>query len=348
MMTQSSRARIPLPAFAAGLLLATVMTVPGSAQTRYRVSRAEPFRQESGPQGKELASVNAGVVVTGGDAKDGWVEVVLDGWVWGGSIGRTARDGHNLAITSIRGENLRVVQNGGVIARLLAGFLLDEVSRDGAWVRAKRSGWMQAAALAPVSDTAGPAVASTTPPLPSLDSAPPVVDRSSLDRAVTVRPTPFARTPESEPQGTLGPDTPVRLLARNGEWVRVQTEGWVRESDLRTGSSGVLVGVTGAEMRTRPQEFENKLLLWTLQYLSLNTADELRPEIPAGRQYLLARGPLPEANFVYVSLDAQQLKEAERLQPLAQIVAIVRVRVPKTKYLGNPVVELIEMRVKQP
>ena len=40
MMTQSSRVRIPVPAFAAGLLLATVMTIPGSAQTRYRVAMA--------------------------------------------------------------------------------------------------------------------------------------------------------------------------------------------------------------------------------------------------------------------------------------------------------------------
>jgi hypothetical protein len=268
--------------------------------------------------------------------------------VWGASIGRTARDGHNLTITSIRGENLRVAPNGDVIARLLAGFLLDEVTRDGAWVRAKRSGWMPAAALATVSDTAGPVVARTSPPQ-QLDSAPPPVDRSALDRAVTIRATPFSRTPESEaPEGTLGPDTPVRLLARNGEWVRVQTEGWVKEADLRSGSSGVLIGVTGAELRTRPQDFENKLVQWTLQHLSINTADELRPEIPAGRKYLLARGPLPEANFVYVTLDAPQLREAERLQPLAQIVAIVRVRVAKTKYLGNPIVELIEMRVKQP
>src|SRR5688572_5499499 len=166
MMTQSSRAPRPLPAFALGLLFASIMAVSAPAQTKYRVSRPEPFRQESGPQGKELATVSAGVLVTGTDAKDGWVEVVLDGWVWGASIGRTARDGHNLTITSIRGENLRVAPNGDVIARLLAGFLLDEVARDGAWVRAKRSGWMLAAALVTVSDTAGPVVARTPPPLP--------------------------------------------------------------------------------------------------------------------------------------------------------------------------------------
>lgn len=343
-MQQSSRAQRPLPACLIALLLVTVCVAPGTAQISYRVLRAEPFRQEAGPEGKELATVGAGVRLMGGEARDEWVEVVLDGWVWASSVGRSARDGHDLAITNSRGENLRVKPNGDVIARLLNGFLLDEVTRDGGWVRAKRTGWMAAAAL-------GPSTAEVLATGTAISSAPdsdPPVGHSALDRAVTTRPTPFARTPDTEPQGILGPETPVRLLARNGEWVRVQTEGWVRESDLRVGTSGVLVGVTAAELRARPQDFESKLVQWTLQSLSINVADELRPEIPLGRRYLLARGPLPEANFVYVSLDPQQLKEVERLQPLAQIIAIVRIRVPKTKYLGNPVVELVEMRVKTP
>lgn len=325
------------------LLSVALWTPPAAAQTRYRVSQASAFRQESGSQSKALATVSEGVEVTGGSPRDGWVEVVLDGWVWASSVGRVARDGHNLVISSSRGENLRAGPNGDVIARLLGGFLLDEVSREGAWVRAKRTGWMSADALADVNDQPVAAV----PDVVS-DSAPAVSSRPSLDRAVTTRGTPFARTPESEPSGSLGPDTPVRLLARNGEWVRVQVEGWVRESDVRSGSSGVLVGVTAAELRTRPQDFESKVVQWTLQYLSLMTADELRPEIPLGRRYLLTRGPLPEASFVYVSLDAVQVKEAERLSPLAQIVVVARIKVAKTKHLGNPVVELVEMQVKTP
>lgn len=346
MMTQSSRTRRPLPAWPFVLLSVVLWTSSLAAQTRYRVIRSEPFRQESGPQARDLATVSEGVEVTGGSPRAGWVAVVLEGWVWGASVGRTARDGHNLAISSGRGENLRVAPNGDVIARLLTGFLLDEVSRDGPWVRAKRSGWMPAAALAIVTDDPPPAVA--TAPKAALDTSPAASGRPSLDRAVTTRETPFARTAESEPSGSLGPDTPVRLLARNGEWVRVQVEGWVRESDVRIGGSGVLLGVTAAELRTRPQDFENKLVQWTLQYLSLMTADELRPEIPLGRRYLLTRGPLPEASFVYVSLDAQQLKDAERLSPLAQIVVVARIKVAKTKHLGNPVVELVEMQVKTP
>jgi len=63
---------------------------------------------------------------------------------------------------------------------------------------------------------------------------------------------------------------------------------------------------------------------------------------------MLARGPLPEATVVYVMLSASQLREARQIPPLAQIVVVARVRNGRSKYLGNPVVELVEMRTKQP
>jgi hypothetical protein len=107
------------------------------------------------------------------------------------------------------------------------------------------------------------------------------------------------------------------------------------------------VGVTAAELRTRPGDFENKVVQWTLQYLSIATSDELRPEIPLGRRYMLARGPLPEAGFVYVTLSAEQLRLVERLAPLAQLVVTARVTVGRSRYLGNPVVELVDMQVRE-
>ena len=285
--------------------------------------------------------------MVGGAVKDGWVAVSLEGWIWRASLARTDRDGHNLIVTAARGENLRTTRNGAVIARLLSGFLLDEMSRDRAWVRVRRTGWMLAGSLRPID-----ALAEGT--RPSADSMPLSAPTDSgsggsvLDRAVVAREAELDRLPEGPRQGALAPDAPVRILARSGEWVRVQTEGWIRESDLRPAAPGVLAGLTAAELRTRPQEYEGKLVQWILQYLSLATADELRPEIPLGRSYMLARGPLPEAGFVYVMLSASQLREARQIPPLAQIVVVARVRNGRSKYLGNPVVELVEMRTKQP
>ncbi|MBI4419198.1 MAG: hypothetical protein HY560_00070 [Gemmatimonadetes bacterium] len=321
-----------------------------SAQQRYRVVRADAFRQEAGPQGKQLATIEAGVEVLGGSAspQNGWVEVVLDGWVWGASVGRINRDGHNLSVTASRGENLRITPNGGVVARLLPGFLLDELGREGAWVHARRDGWMDAQSLVPVTPAAATGVASESPartPAPAPDQGDAL---PALDRAVVARMTPLAHAPDGDAAGTLAPEVPIRILARSGDWVRVQAEGWVREVDLRPSAPGIVAGLTAAELRTRPQAYEGKLVQWTLQFLSIATADELRPEIPKGRRYLLTRGPLPEAGFVYVMVSGSQLREAQSLPPLAQVVVVARIKNGRSKYLGNPVLELVEIQVKQP
>jgi hypothetical protein len=157
----------------------------------------------------------------------------------------------------------------------------------------------------------------------------------------------MAVTPEGQRAGNLGPDLPVRVLARSGDWVRVQSEGWVREADLRPAAPGLVAGLTAAELRAHPEQYEGKVVQWTLQYISLATADELRPEIPLGQRYMLARGPMPEAGFVYVTLSPEHAREVEQLPPLAQVVVVARIRNARTKYLGNPVVDLVELRLKQ-
>jgi hypothetical protein len=158
----------------------------------------------------------------------------------------------------------------------------------------------------------------------------------------------MVRVLQGEESATLVEGTPVKILARSGEWVRVQLEGWVRESDLRPAAAGVLEGVTGAEVRASPAEYEGKLLQWTVQFLAIQEADELRSEIPLGQRYMLARGPLPEAGFVYVILPPDRIAEVERLAPIAQVVIIGRLRVARSRYLGNPVVELVDLAVRQP
>jgi hypothetical protein len=223
--------------------------------------------------------------------------------------------------------------------------LLDEVRRDGAWVRARRIGWMAEPFLAVIKppDTS----ASARPDTGNRQAASVASGGSVLDRAVLARESEMAVTPDGQRSGNLGADMPVRVLARSGDWVRVQAEGWVREADLRPGAPGLVAGLTAAELRARPEQYEGKLVQWTLQYLSLATADELRPEIPLGQRYMLGRGPMPEAGFVYVTLSPEHAREVEQLTPLAQVVVVARIRNGRTKYLGNPVVDLVELRLKQ-
>jgi hypothetical protein len=194
---------------------------------------------------------------------------------------------------------------------------------------------------------APPAVTATSDPATEEETA--ATDSVPLlERAVTADRTTMYRTPEGDEVGVLGPDSPLRVLARSGEWVRVQTEGWVRESDLRTSAPGVLIGVSGAEVRANPNEFEGRLVQWVVQFVAMQSADEIRRDIPEGRPYMLARGPLPETGFLYAIVTAEQLEQLERMPPLSELVIIGRIRTARSYYLGNPVLELVELAPRQP
>jgi hypothetical protein len=140
----------------------------------------------------------------------------------------------------------------------------------------------------------------------------------------------------------------VRIIDRSGEWVQVRSEAWVHEDDLKPGSADVLVGVSGAEVRARPRDFEGRLVQWVVQYIALQTADDLRREIPAGTQYMLARGPHPEAGFLYILLEPEHVRQLQRVSPLADLVVLARIRVGRSQFLGNPVAEMVEMAIRDP
>ena len=165
---------------------------------------------------------------------------------------------------------------------------------------------------------------------------------------MTVGPATVYRSPDGDSAGTLVAESAIRVLARSGDWVRVQSEGWVREEDLRPSAPGLLVGVSGAEVRARPAEFEGRLLQWVVQFIAVQNADEVRRDIPEGRRYMLARGPLPETGFVYVVLNEEQVAQMERLDPLTELVIVGRLRAARSHYLGNPVLTLVEAVPRQP
>lgn len=346
-MPQSSLVRATLPAWCTALALA-VAALPATAQTRYRTTRTEVFRQRPGADQKVLASVNRGTELAGGRTQDGWTEVTLEGWIWARSVARTDRDGFELVVSASRGENLRTAPNGPIAARLAGGFLLDEVRRDASgWVLVRRTGWMPAGSLELLGAATGAGAAA--PPRTPVESAGMAQPGSStLDRAVTARAAELKQTPGGSPLGSLVADAAVKVLARSGEWVRVQAEGWIREEDIRPQAPGVLVGVSGAEVRARPADFEGKVVQWRVQYLALQTADEIRREMAVGQRYLLARGPLPEPGFVYVLLAPEQAQRIGELQPLSELVIVARIKVGRSQYLGNPVVELLDLAVRQP
>src|SRR2546423_428993 len=343
---QSSRALRALP-----VVLWLVLSPSLAAQARYRVTTDGAwFFQE--PGGKRLARLARGAIVVGGESQDAWQGVTLEGWIFATSVGATPRAGYDLAVSRAPEENLRSAPAGALIAKLPQGFLLTKVVEGTAdrWVHVTRAGWVEKSAVETLAQVASSDTDSGLAATPGLrpgvsppdsgasPSAP--VDPSRVESAD--RPVLY-RAPEGAPAGTLAPSAPLRVPGRSGDWTRVELEGWVKSADLEIAPPGVLVGITAAELRTDPQRYAGQVLRWTLQFISTQQADELRPEIPNGATYMLARGPLPERGVVYVIVPEAKRPPLERLSPLATIQVTARVRTGRTRFLGNPVLDLISL-----
>lgn len=337
---QLSRAVVALQAVA-------LLGVPLSAQARHRVTAdGEWFHQE--PGGRRLARLARGAVVSSLGEQGPWMRVTIDGWIFGASVGPSPRAGFDLAVTRAPDENLRSAPGGALVAKLAEGFLLVRLSEDKPWVRVKRDGWVKKDALALVAEVAaGRTAAPDSSPSPSTPS------RSAQDSGTgsaglqPAHATTVYRAPDGPEAGMLAAETPLRVLSRTGEWTRVQLEGWVKTSDLREAPAGVLVGVSAAELRADPDRYAGQVLRWTLQFIATQRADDLRPDLPPGATYLLARGPLPEHGFVYVVVPEAQRGSIETLTPLTIITVTARVRVARSRFLGNPVVDLLSLEARQ-
>jgi hypothetical protein len=331
-------------------LLAPLASAQGGG--RYRITNdGEGFHQE--PGGRRLARLARGAIVGGGVTRGDWMQVTIEGWIFATSVGPSPRPEFDLAVTKAPDENLRSSAGGALVAKLAEGFGLKKVGQDDRWVHVTRDGWVQRSALAQIPDVSATRTVDSAGAAPPQgvspghgpgDSTParPVVDGAPA-RAQPARATTLYRAPDGPAAGTVTAETPLRVLGRTGEWARVQIEAWVKATDLQAAPPGVQVGVSAAELRAEPQRYFGQVLRWTLQYIAVQKADDLRPDIPAGATYVLARGPLPERGFVYVIVPDGKLASIRTLAPLATIQVTARVRQGRSRFLGNPVVELISL-----
>ena len=318
---------------------------------RYRVTADNTWFYQD-VAGRRVARLARGAVVEGGATRNDWMQVTLDGWIFATSVGPSDRPDFDLLVTRAPNENLRGAPAGPLVAELAQGFGLKRATAPdsaGRWVHVTRQGWVQRSALAPMADVVATRTADTTQdddstqggqtpgPRPGASGA---VDSS---RAQPMRMTTLYRAPDGPEAGTIATDTPLRVLSRNGEWTRVQYEGWVKGGDLQVAPAGVMVGVTAAELRAEPQRYTGQVVRWNLEFIAIQKADDLRPDIPSGTSYVLGRGPLPERGFVYVVVPDIKLPTFRALTPLAAIQITARVRNARSRYLGNPIVDLISL-----
>jgi len=320
------------------------LATPLAAQGQLRVTNdGEWFHLE--PSGRRLARLARGAIVTGGPTRGAWMQVTLDGWIFATSVGPSPRPDFDLLVTRAPDENLRSAPGGALVARLAEGFGLKRISTDDRWVRVTRDGWVLRAALAPIPDASATRTVDSTNTATPQGGLRPGVDTTPPVRVQPARVTTLYRAPDGPEAGTVALETPLRVLSRTGDWARVQFEGWVKSEDLQAAPPppGVLVGVSAAELRAEPQRYAGQVLRWRLQYIAVQTADDLRPDIPHGATYVLARGPLPERGFVYVIVPDARLAAIGALAPLATMHVTARVRAGRSRYLGNPVVELLSL-----
>jgi len=317
------------------VLLSVLLAVPATAeaQVRGRVNTDENFRMEPSGDARVLGRVRAGTEVGIGAARDGWSEVTLEGWIWARSTRASSNQRYDLVVSNAGGENLRGEPNGDLLARLETGTFLNEVSRNDGWIRVRRTAWMWQRSLdVPESDAAP-------------DAAPSAGDVASLDRQSLAPGSRLLVTPDGDTLASLAGRGTARVVGRADGWARVLVEAWVREADLGPPDDSALGGVTAAEVRGGGSAYVGRILRWTVQLIALQTADELRRDLPRGQPYLLARGPLPETGFLYVLLTPEQQRALAAFEPLTTLTILGRVRTARSQFLGNPVLELLEYTV---
>jgi hypothetical protein len=314
---QSSPPRCHLPASAA--LLLALLASPAAGQSGVRLAQDTRFYKAPGAQA--LGTLAAGAQVMPGRTSGRSIEVTIQGWIAARSLGAFNRDGLNAVAT--RSESLRDSPSGSVIARVTTGVGFTKVDTQGDWVRVRRTAWVDQKAVQ--GGLSGPGAVVPEGP----------------DRVEVGRRTPLSLTPGGPSVGAVDSGAFARLIARSGGWTRIQVEAWVPDSALSTTPPGVLVGLTQAEIRSEPARYVGQVVEWRLQFISLQRADELRPEIPEGASYLLTRGPLPEPGFVYVMIAADQRARFEALPALKELVIRGTIRSATTKYLPTPVLELV-------
>jgi len=336
-------------------LLWLLFPFPLVAQHTTQISADARLRKE--PDGIALLSLPAGTSVQTRRARGAWYEVVVEGWIFSQSTAASRRDGYDLVVTPGQGENIRREPNGEVIGRARSGALLRKLDTRGGWIHVSRDGWIPREAIAPIESGAispeasadTPLVQGTGAPPASSPPAPPAAPgkpAADPDRVEVARETAVYAAPEAAQFGTVQAGTPARVLGRSGEWVRVQLEGWVRAGDLQSASGAAVTTVTAAEVRSDPSRYLGRTVEWRLQLIAVQTADELRTEMPKGQNYLLTRGPLPEPGFVYVTVSDAQAAEFRTAAALQEMTLRVTIKAARSKYLTTPIVEYVSRVVE--
>ena len=326
----------------------SIRLAPSASAQTARVTSSTSFLQT--PGGRRLGTVRPGSTLDPtGKTSGSWSEVVLQGWIWTGSVVRTSRDGFDLSVSVAGGENFRDAPStqGAVQARLLQGFLLDRLGESGRWTQARRTGWVSTSALAAAAAAADDAQPARRDPSASQSAgsagASPEVRGTEEERLrVSGTPARLYLSPEGDTVGVVRPGADLAVLARDGAWVRVRLNGWLRAADLLPADSATQRStLSAADLRLNPDEYRGLQVRWSVQFVSLERAEAVRTDFYEGEPFILARAPDPSDGFVYLAVPPELLSVAEELPPLEMIEILARVRTGRSAIMGAPVLDLL-------
>ena len=335
------------PLLLAGGILAS-SAAPGMSQDVVTLQVEENFRRE--PNGVVLARIGEGAPFRVLSTEGNWTEVEVEGWVWLRSLQGSEDPAFDLVVSQEGGENLRSGPSGSILGVLEDGTLLEELGRDPAWARVSRVGWIWSASL---SDPA-PAASEELPSLPP-STSPAAIANAPAARA----PGNFTRAgaggsllsaPDGDTLGVVAPSGDVQVLAREGNWARVRLEGWMWMPQTPAQVAADQVDTPGesevldpAALSSSPNEYAGRVVVWTIQFISLERAEAVRTDFFEGEAFLLARFGGGEGEFVYVAVPTDRLAEVEGLVPLETVTVTGRVRTGASRLTGAPIIDLIDI-----
>jgi hypothetical protein len=303
------------------------------------VTASENLRRE--PRGDVVAQVLGGTRLPIVARREPWLQVDLEGWVWSRSLRAVNRTDFDLVVSEPGGENVRESPSGAIVARLSTGALLEEISRQSAWVRVRRRAWIWSPSVVESSATA--VVASPAAAPPSGDDPP--AARPGAFSVVGGSGATLLASPGGDTLARTVPGAEVEVLGREGSWVRVRLEGWTWLPAAAVAEPGVApsAALTPADIGRDPDAHRGRVVSWQLQFISLERAERIRTDFLEGEPFILGRFGGPEGSFVYVAVPPDRVDEVQGLVPLERLAVTGRVRTGASVLTGTPIVDLIAL-----
>jgi len=329
--------------------------VPAAGQSARVLAPNEPLR--SAPAATVLATLAQGTALRVGEPRGGWREATLEGWV---ALASVRGDAAGLVVNAPGGEDLRNGPGGAYAAHFPPGVFLERIEAQGPWVHVRRTGWVRERGVR--LDAPAPATPGASPaPVPSAAGVPSAGGPAArvAVRATSALPAapalPSTRVgdagaalldrPGGDTLARVAPFGPVEVVSRQGAWTRVRLEAWLPSAALGStaDSAGAIGDLSAAALMETPDIYRGRALDWSVQFIALRSAEEIRTDFHPGEAFLLTRGPGRESGFVYIAVPPPLLPAARRLQPLQRIRVLARVRNGRSPLMGAPVLDLVEL-----